>query len=326
MPQETPHFGFEVPSGTDPVDIPLHLLELAEQIEELLEGFPVEELGTAGAGDAGKLLVVKNTGAAAWAAMSGDATLNHEGKLAIANLAVTEAKLAALAVTAAKIAAEAIETGKIKNLAVTAAKIAAEAVETAKIANLAITEAKLAAEAVGTGKIANLAVTEAKLAALAVTAAKIAEGAVTETKIGDGAVTSRKMKPTTGLVAASADLALTEAYQDITGTTLEITPAVASILLVTTVFDIEIHPNAEKAATGIGTLSVDAVDQERVAQKQALIVPTGNAVLRDTVFQQYRLALTAAKHTIKMRCKKTGAEPMKVYKTNTCFMYQLVAS
>jgi hypothetical protein len=51
------------------------------------------------------------------------------------------------AVTAAKLATDAVETAKIKNLNVTAAKLAADAVETAKIKDLNVTEGKLAAAA-----------------------------------------------------------------------------------------------------------------------------------------------------------------------------------
>lgn len=67
----------------------------------------------------------------------------------IANLAVTEGKLANGAVTAAKLAAEAVETAALHANAVTEAKLGAEAVNSGQIKNLAVTEGKLAAALLG---------------------------------------------------------------------------------------------------------------------------------------------------------------------------------
>jgi hypothetical protein len=108
---------------------------------------------------------------------SGSVTLD------IDNLGVSTAMLANLAVTDAKLAADAVTTTKVANLAVT----------TDKLANSAVTDAKLAADSVTTAKIENLAVTTDKLANTSVTDAKLADNAVTTAKINNGAVTDDKI-------------------------------------------------------------------------------------------------------------------------------------
>jgi hypothetical protein len=179
----TPVFGFEYPELGAEANVPEDIHQLALEVENIVKELEVSHLKTAGAGDAKKLLIVQNTGAAAWKALSGDATISEAGVMTIANEAITAAKILALAITEAKIAGEAVATSKIANLAVTAAKLAAEAVETAKIQNLAVTEGKLAALAVGTAKLAELSVTTAKLAAECVTNAKIANGTIEDKKM-----------------------------------------------------------------------------------------------------------------------------------------------
>lgn len=103
----------------------------------------------------------------------------------IGNLAVNSAKIGDLAVTNGKIGNLAVTEGKIANLAVTNAKIGDLAVNSAKIGSLAVTEAKIGNLAVTEGKIANLAVTNAKIANLAVNTAKIADAAITNAKIAN---------------------------------------------------------------------------------------------------------------------------------------------
>ncbi len=82
---------------------------------------------------------------------------------ALADGAVTSAKIAALAVTAAKIADSAVEAAKIASGAVTAVKIAAGAIESDKLATDAVTGEKLADGAVGSAHLLDGAVTGAKL-------------------------------------------------------------------------------------------------------------------------------------------------------------------
>lgn len=231
----------------------------------------------------------------------------------IEDLAVTTAKVAALAITEGKLAANSVATAKIVDLAVTTAKLAAlavteeklagEAVSAAKIKALAVTAAKLAAEAVETGKIANLAVTAAKLAA----------SAVEEAKIKDGAVTSRKLKLTGGIVDASENLALEEAYADVPGTEKAITPAVASILKVTAVF----AKTTGTTNTAVGTLAVDGVEQTITA-----VAGSGAAT---TATQVYRVTLTAAEHKVKLRAKR-GSGPGTLQAAGTRYLYELEAS
>lgn len=189
----TPVFGFEYPELGAEGNAPEDFHQLALQLENLLKAFPVADLASAGAADEKKLLIVQATGAPAWKAMSGDATITAAGALTVANTAITTAKMALLAVTEAVLAGEAVSEAKIKALAVTAAKLAAEAVTEGKIANLAVATAKIANLAVTEGKIAELAVTAIKIAAEAVTTAKIQNLAVTEAKLAEGAVSRKKI-------------------------------------------------------------------------------------------------------------------------------------
>ncbi|MGH2939840.1 MAG: hypothetical protein ACRDPE_17145 [Solirubrobacterales bacterium] len=280
---------------------------------------------------AGDLLISRN----AVGALVPTLQPNSVGAAELDALSVDTAAIIDLMVTTAKIAAEAITEGKLGGLSVSTAKIVELAVTSAKIAALAVTEAKLAGEAVSAEKIKALAVTTAKLAALAVTtekienlavtSAKIAELAIIEGKIADAAVTSRKFKPSVDLIEASATLACTEAFQDIAGCKLEITPAVASYLLIHAVFDAEVHPNnSPTAASVVGALNVDGVVQARQAFKQVLS-PAANTTNRDTIAQNWKIPLTAVKHTIKLQGKKGGPEPVNIFPTATNFLYMLVA-
>src|SRR5215469_7683597 len=99
MTVKTPHFNWQAPVLGEEADIPADLLRLATEIEEDLHSLAVSELGTAGAGDAKKLLIVNSTGAPVWRALSGDATISETGALTIANEAVNTAKILALAIT-----------------------------------------------------------------------------------------------------------------------------------------------------------------------------------------------------------------------------------
>jgi hypothetical protein len=78
-----------------------------------------------------------------------------------------------------------VTTGKIANLAVTEAKLAAGAVSSTKIQDYSIINTKLGSNAVITSKIADDAVTAAKIAAGAVGSSELATDSVTRDKIGD---------------------------------------------------------------------------------------------------------------------------------------------
>lgn len=137
----TPHFGWEYPELGAEADVPTDLHELLLQIENNLHLLPLEELAH---GAAKQIMVVQGTGAAAYKALSGDATIAETGAMTIINEAINTVKIAALAVTQAKIAGEAVSTAQLAALGVTEAKLAALAVSTAKIANAAVTDEKLA--------------------------------------------------------------------------------------------------------------------------------------------------------------------------------------
>lgn len=307
----TPTFAIPYPEGTDGPKGPEQIEAAVERVEELFE--QIEGL-ILGAPAPGNLVIVNGTSDPVYKAVTGDIGINSAGVTTIGASKVLEAMLGG----------ESVTTAKIKALAVTAAKIAEKAVETAKLAELGVTTAKLAELAVTANKLAAECVETGKIKAQAVTTAKIALLAITEALIADGAVTSRKFKPTTNLVPATGNLALTGAFQDIPGAILEITPAIASLLKITAVFDLEVHPNGGNSKS-VGTLSLDGVDQER----QAILQSNGvtNLQIRGTMTQTYKLPLSAAKHTIKMRAANPlGAEACTCYEENTNFLYELCAS
>lgn len=127
---------------------------------------------------------------------------------------------------------------------------------------------------------------------------------------------SRNLKPTAGIVAASEDLTLTTSYQDVPGATLEITPAVASKLLVTAVFAF-----SESSSGGAsGTVNFNGEDQAIEARANADVSSAS-----DTRAQVYSLDLAVEKNTIKLRAKYLGAKG-KALAGSTRFLYQLVAA
>lgn len=81
----------------------------------------------------------------------------------IANLTITEGKLAAGSVTVTKVGTGAITSDKLGAESVTLGKIAINAVVTANIANGSITEEKLAANCITTAKVVNEAITGPKI-------------------------------------------------------------------------------------------------------------------------------------------------------------------
>jgi len=251
-PHELPYY-----LGTDkPPDMAAVTKALAERTGVRLDALALSQLAH---GAAGQLIVVQGTGAAAYKALSGDATITEAGAVTIANDAVTAAKIAA--------------------------------------------------DAVGASEIATGAVGPTELAA----------SAVEETKIKDGAATSRKLKPTIGIKQATALTPKAE-VQDIPGCTLEITPSVLSFLKVTAVWGM--------TAAGVGAiveghLSLDGATQTRKAYR-------GNgggtdAWMEVMLTQVYLLELTAALHTIKLRCLASGGE-LSMAHANTGYVYELVAA
>jgi hypothetical protein len=156
--------------------------------------------------------------------------------------------------------------------------------------------------------------------------AGIESGAVEEEKIKDGATTSRKSKLSVGVVSASgSDLTLTTSYQDVPGASLEITPAVASVLLVHAVFDLGFIAGASAVFEAVGTMKVDSdAEQARLAVLTVRLVTTESQ--RASVAQTYAIPLTAAKHTLKLRAKRGAENGAVCYTANTSFSYLLLAS
>ncbi len=117
-----------------------------------------------------------------------DITDNNPGvgdvDLALADNAVSTAKIQNSAVTTAKIANNSVTGDKFANNSIVTAKLQDQAVTTAKIEVSAITANRIAAGAVSSTKIADANVTAIKLANDSVTTDKIQDDAVTAAKIG----------------------------------------------------------------------------------------------------------------------------------------------
>jgi len=137
---------------------------------------------------------------------------------------------------------------------------------------------------------------------------------------------SQSLKPTRGVKQASANLGpLTTSYQDVAGTTLEITPVVASIIRIWATFGMQ-----GQQLEGIennevfGIVNLDGVDQT-AQYAWSNIIQKGEQIGSRSLVTE--LALTAAKHTIKLRAKKTGAfATWFVIGAATHYAYDLVAS
>ena len=121
--------------------------------------------------------------------------------------AVTDLQLANNAVTTAKVAVGAIDTQALANNAITTAKILAGAVTDLQLANNAVTTAKVAVGAIDTIALANNAITTAKILAGAVDTLQIANNAITTGLIALGAITDTVIANnaiTTPKIAANA--------------------------------------------------------------------------------------------------------------------------
>lgn len=132
-------------------------------------------------------------------------TLSELGEDAIANLAITNAKIADATIQSAKIAN--LDAGKITTGTLDANRIAAGSIVASKIASNAITADKIAANAITSAKIQAGAVTASAISSSAVTADKISSGAITADKIAASAITADKIVAgaiTTDKIAAKA--------------------------------------------------------------------------------------------------------------------------
>jgi hypothetical protein len=115
-------------------------------------------------------------------------------EIKLADDAVTTAKIAVDAITADVIAVGAITETKIENGAISTVKIAADAITADQISANAITADAISANAITTAKINAGAVVAASIAADAITSAKISAGAITTAKIEAAAITTAKIE------------------------------------------------------------------------------------------------------------------------------------
>lgn len=177
---------------------------------------------------------------------------------------INELALANEAVTAAKIATDAITTVHIDDEVITAAKVAADAITEIKVDNAAITEAKLAAAAVTETKIADGSVSTPKLVAGAVQAGTIAAGAVTTDKLAASAITADKLAAnavTAGKIAAGAVEAGTIAAGAVTTAELAAGAVTANEIAANAITSIKI----DAAAIQAGHIAVGAISADKIA-------------------------------------------------------------
>lgn len=151
------------------------------------------------------------------------------------------------------------------------------------------------------------------------------------------ALPSTAFKPTCGFQKASADLSLTSTLQDITGTSLSITPDKAAFLLVLATWDFDMTSDGVISSwSATGDLLLDGASQGQVSathEWRASGSELGPAVdqQRLSKVMGYVLPLTAAAHTIKMQGKRGGGSSELggscwCRQLNTGFLYLLVSS
>jgi hypothetical protein len=110
---ETPNHKLRYPVGGDPAKHALYYENLAEDTERELDDIAPDQItAPGGEADDGKLLIVQS-GAPAFAAMEGDATIAEDGTLAIGAGKVTEEKLGNKAVTTSKLNDGAVVAAKL---------------------------------------------------------------------------------------------------------------------------------------------------------------------------------------------------------------------
>jgi hypothetical protein len=146
----------------------------------------------------------------------------------------------------------------------------------------------------------------------------------------DGSATSRKTKLTAGIKRASkTETFLTNVYQDIEGTTLEITPEVSSLLLVNSTFHFQITgAGGIENVEALGRLMVDEVGQAQLAtlRLEGTELLKNLTALHATVTQSYVISLTAAKHVLKLQAGRAIQGTAKCFGGDTALAYTLIAS
>jgi hypothetical protein len=134
-----------------------------------------------------------------------------------------------------------------------------------------------------------------------------------------------RLKKTVGFVTATSSPSLTTSYQDVPGATVTFTPDVACYALVQAAFELEAHTDVVGAQVVSGILVVDGTPQGRGAYLAVTNNNAANVVVGGTYFQTYRIALSAASHTLKLQAKKSSTDTAACYFDNTNFSYQLTA-
>lgn len=129
---------------------------------------------------------------------------------------------------------------------------------------------------------------------------------------------SRNLKPTVGLKKLSVEIKPVESTFQDAGANLEITPAVASNLLLVTFSEFEC---TEGAGNGESSYKLDSASE---SEQRAIFNATAS-VQGATIAMPYLIALTAEAHTIKFRVRKSGSGKFRLG-ANSGFLYCLVAS
>ncbi len=129
-----PHF-LPYPEADDNNNVPADMKALAEKVDSELDAIaPGQLVG----GAAGKLLICGSTGAGAFKAMSGDATIDKEGNLQLGAGVVDTATLADKAVTTAKVDDGAVTSAKLGSGAALA-NLASGSIPTDKLSQAKLT-------------------------------------------------------------------------------------------------------------------------------------------------------------------------------------------
>jgi len=130
---------------------------------------------------------------------------------------------------------------------------------------------------------------------------------------------------TAGVVRSSEGLTLTSESKDIPGSKLEITPKVASKLLVVAFFDFQHSEFTQQDGLAQGTLRVDGKDESTTALFGYGESKSGGNSERATVGQGYVVSLSAEAHTLLLRARKVSGD-MAANASHTGYLYALFAS
>lgn len=118
--------------------------------------------------------------------------------------------------------------------------------------------------------------------------------------LSDESIISRKLAPTVVEVQATANTTINSATDtDITGATITLTPAIASMAIVIGVFGWE---DPSDTSHWVGLLDVDGANEGA----QSVHTSNGSGELRAATTQIWVVPLTAASHTLKLQALRGG--------------------